>query len=124
MKCYRETLKIERLAGDQEDVLLTLQYISQVHHQRGDLLEALKCYAEILSIQRTSRPDDHETIARTLSRMANVHLQNGNAAMVVETMTEAYRRMLIAGRSGEELPLSGFHLYGFAKVHPESAAAA
>jgi hypothetical protein len=39
-------------------------------------------------------------------------------------MSQAARIMSRAGRSEEELRLSGFHLYGFAMLHPASAAAA
>ena len=126
MKCYRETLRVERLAlgENHEDVLLTITYIAQVNQNKGDLQAALACYEDILMSLKRCRPDDHENIARTLNRMANIHLQNGHPGKVVELMTEASRRMLLAGLNVDELSLSGFHLYGFSRVHPEASAAA
>lgn len=126
MRCYRETLRVERMAlgEDHEDVLLTITYIAQVNQNKGDLQAALACYGDILRSQQRSRPGDHESIARTLNRMANIHLQYGHPKMVMELMTEATRRMRLAGRSLDELNLSGFHLYGFSRVHPEASAAA
>jgi Tetratricopeptide repeat len=126
MKCYRETLRVERLAlgDDHEDVLLTITYIAQVNQNKGDLQAALACYEGILRSQKRSRPEDHESIARTLNRMANIHLQSGHPCKVVELMTEASRRMRLAGLGVDELSLSGFHLYGFSRVHPEASSAA
>lgn len=126
MRCYRETLRVERMAlgEDHEDVLLTITYIAQVNQNKGDLQAALTCYDDILKSQQRSRPDDHESIARTLNRMANIHLQNGHPGKVMELMIEATRRMRLAGRSIDELNLSGFHLYSFSRVHPEASPAA
>ena len=123
MKCYKETLKVERaaLGPDHSDVILTLQYTAQVHQQRGELVDALNCLSEVLRIQRRNLNENDPSVARTLNSIANVHLQGGNAAGVVDSMAEAARIMSRAGRSDEELRLSGFHLYGFAILHPECA---
>ena len=129
MKCYKETLRVERaaLGPDHSDVILTLQYTAQVHQQRGELDEALGCYSEVMRIQQRNNngANNDPAMARTLNNVANIYLQNGNTAQVVATMSEASRMMIRAGRSvDEELRLSGFHLYGFAILHPEAAASA
>lgn len=126
MCCYRATLRVEQnaLGEDHEDVLLTMTYIAQVNQNRGDLHAALACYEDILRSQKRSQPADHESIARTQHKMANIYLQTGHPGKVVKFMTEATRRMRLAGRTGEELTLHGFHIYGFSRVHPEASAAA
>jgi tetratricopeptide (TPR) repeat protein len=126
MKCYRETLRVERaaLGPNHSDIIFTLQHTAQVHQRRGELDDALDCYREVLRIQRRNLSENDPSIARTLNSIANVHLQNGNTIGVVGSMSKAARIMNRAGRSDEELRLSGFDLYGFAILHPVSAAAA
>ena len=112
------------LGPDHTDVILTLQYTAQVHQQRGELVDALACYDEVLRIQRKNLVEDDVSVARTLNSIANVHLQNGSVSEVVRCMSEASRIMAREGRSDDELRLTGFHLYGFNVLHPKCAATA
>jgi hypothetical protein len=43
---------------------------------------------------------------------------------MVQVMAEAARISLRSGGNEDDVQLSGFHLYGFSKLHPASAAAA
>lgn len=127
MKCYQETLRVEKvtLGPNHLDVIQTQQYIAQLHQQRGELDQALKSYEEVLKIQRINLPADDASLARTLHMIGNLHLQMGCVSGMVEVMSQAARIVIRSGSNQEdELCLCGFHLYGFAKLHPECAASA
>ncbi|EEC47720.1 predicted protein [Phaeodactylum tricornutum CCAP 1055/1] len=123
---YRETIRVEKtaLGPTHPDVCLTLRYVGQIYQQRGDLQDALSCFREILQIQRDNFFEEDLCIARTLNSIANLELQRGNTDAVVETMSDAARISKRAGGSEFDFRLCGFHLYGFAKLHPQGAAAA
>ena len=63
-------------------------------------------------------------IAHTLNHMANIYLEQGNAAAAVGSMAQATRIMKHAGGSGEEIRLTGFQKYAFSVLFPENAAVA
>lgn len=127
MRFYQEALTVEKaVLGPQHcDVALTLQYIAKVHQQRGEIARALELYEEALQIQRHHVVGQvNQSIAIMLSVVADLRLQLGDVAGVMAAMTEACKILRQLGRSEEEIKLSGFDLYGFAKLHPEAAAAA
>jgi tetratricopeptide (TPR) repeat protein len=123
---YRETLRVEKsaLGPHHPDVIITLQFIAQTCQQCGDLRDALKCFWDILQIQRLNFPENDLRIVQTLIIIANLELQRGNVDSVVDVMSDAARIAKRAGGSEIDARLSGFYLYSFAKLHPESAAAA
>jgi tetratricopeptide (TPR) repeat protein len=123
---YRETLRIERIAlgSKHMDLVLILHCLAQVHEQRRELREALECYLELLDIKRYNLRQDDRTVATTLNRMANLCLQLGNASEAVALISEATRVARKCGNVDAAIELSDFHLYSFAKLLPEGAAAA
>lgn len=127
MGFYQEALTVEKaVLGPQHcDVALTLQYIAKVHQQRGEIARALELYEEALQIQRHHVAGQvDQSIAIMLSVVADLRLQLGDVAGVMVAMEEACSILRQLGRSEEEIKLSGFDLYGFAKLHPQAAAAA
>ena len=78
-----------------------------------------------LEIQRSTQVEGDTSICQTLNGIANVYLQKGNVKLVVQYLADAARILRRAGRSEDELLLTGFNfLYGLAIVHPAAAAAA
>lgn len=130
MRFYKETLRVEKhaLGSEHIDVVPTLRHIAHAHQQRGEVHEALQSYLEVLRIQRRNLPDAYDlAIERTLKCIGNLHFLRGDAGGCVEALSDAFRIAKRHGRGMEsiaELRLLGFHLYSFAKMHPEGAAAA
>ena len=122
VKCYSETLRIERevLGHAHADVAVTLEHIARIHHQRGELDDSLAYYGEALQVRRAAAPTGYEQISRTLNNIANIHLQAGDSGAAVEAATEAARLMSLVQKDAD-IHLAGFHLYGFAKLHPPAA---
>jgi hypothetical protein len=121
---------------------LTLRHISQVYQQRGEMAEAMDTCLEMLRIQKVNLHLPNEKhhhhhpnnvasdMVQTYNCLANLRLQTGDGAGVVEALAEATR---IARRAGltvggddctADIRLVGFHLYGISKLHPEAAATA
>jgi tetratricopeptide (TPR) repeat protein len=124
MGYYRETLRVERasLGGDHKNVVLTMQHIGQVHQQQGELSDALKYFHETLEVQKQSAKPDNAAIAQTLNQIGNVYLQYGDAREMVVAFSDSMRYLrLAAGKSDEDLAISGFNFYGLSKMHPECA---
>ena len=120
---YRETLRVERasLGETHNDVVLTIQQIAQVHQQRGELTEALDFFRSALAVQMKVTTKDHMAIAKSWNLIGNIHLQWGRTAEMVEALTEAVRHLRAAGKSENDLVLSGFNFFGMSKLHPECA---
>jgi tetratricopeptide (TPR) repeat protein len=123
LKFYRETLEVERaaLGPDHADVVVTLQNLAQLHHQRGELEQALTYFREALGIQQAILDANDVSISQTLNHIGNVYLQRGDAKQLIEAFSEALRIIRRAGRSESELVISGFNFYGLSKLHPEGA---
>jgi tetratricopeptide (TPR) repeat protein len=130
MVYYRETLRVERaaLGHTHKDVVLTMQHVGQVHQQRGELCNALTYFHDALEIQKncntgenSATPPDYAAIAQTLNHIGNVYLQRGNAKELVLAFSDCLRFLRRAGKSDDELQVSGFNFYGLSKMHPECA---
>ena len=128
MKYYNEVLRTERaeLGESHPDVVHTMRQIAQVHQARGELQEALDILNKILEIQASpsSLSGDKEGSAQTLTQMGNVYLQYGDGENAVTMYSETARILQSAGKSGWDIAIRGFDLYGVAKLHPECAAVA
>jgi tetratricopeptide (TPR) repeat protein len=140
MDCYQDALQVEikALGPDHYDLTLTLRHISQVYQQRGEMAEAMDTCLEILRIQNVnmrlpeSQHHHHNNVAsdmvQTYNCLANLCLQTGNGAGVVEALSEATRIArragLTVGGDDQHIRLVGFHLYAISKRHPEAAATA
>jgi tetratricopeptide (TPR) repeat protein len=137
MEYYRETLRVERisLGANHRDLVLTIQHVGQVHQQRGELMDALKYFNEALEIQKhniglnchlnymggddNNNSADWAAIGQTLNLIGNVQLQRGDASETVSAFADAVRLFRRAGKSDDELAISGFNFYGLSKLHPE-----
>lgn len=132
---YRETLRVERaaLGETHTDVIATTLHLGQVHQQRGELTEALEYFEHALEIQNdqlqqsqgaggeAQKQQAAVSMATTLNHIGNVHLQRGDAAALVTAFGDAVRCLKAAGKSEQDLAISGFNFYGLSKMHPECA---
>jgi tetratricopeptide (TPR) repeat protein len=130
IRCYHESLRIEReaLGPLHDDILSTLECLGKVHQNRGELAMSLSCFLGSLDIRRQRAGESSNqltAVSRTLNLVANLHLQLGDVASAMDAIAEATR---IARSSDvlreEDIELSGFEIYGFARLHPGAAPAA
>jgi tetratricopeptide (TPR) repeat protein len=114
---------------------MTMQHIGQVHQQRGELTEALEYFDHALQLQLQQQQQAENTtttttttsaasLAQTLNHIGNVHLQRGHAVALVDALSQAVRYLHAAGKTADDLAISGFNFYGLSKLHPECAAVA
>jgi tetratricopeptide (TPR) repeat protein len=125
MRCYRESLRIERenLGPDHPDVVLSLLHIGQEHQKLGVLEEALSCFLEALEIERgrVLGKKKELPIAKILNLIGNIHLQQGDAGQMMSSYAEASRIFDSHQQPGETLIIAGYNFYGLSKTHPGCA---
>ena len=112
------------MGRDHPDVVLTLQHIGQVLQQLGRNEEAMQYLEEALKIEESRDGADGVKSARILNIIGNIHLQRNNVEAMMRCFSKASRTFQSRTQSNETLVISGYNLYGLAKMHPECAATA
>lgn len=130
MQYFKETLRIERksLGDDHPDVVQTILYLGQKHHQAGELDDALEWFNEALCIERNRKEPSKSSVAKILGLIGNIHLQKGEIEDMMKCFSEASRLFegstLIEGSPSIEeatLVIAGYNFYGLSKIHPPCA---
>lgn len=93
MDHYRESVRIYRLHDDLDDAAAVLCGIGQVHHERGELDEALAIYDEVLRIAVVAYGQDDEFVAQMEGILGNIYLEKGETAEAMRRFASAARIM-------------------------------